>query len=223
MKYFLITFVFLLACSLASSTVFSAAASVRAVTQTAQALVESNGCNANVCLAVDGSGSVTEENFVEMQRFIINLNNIIGVDETAEYAAVQYGFINYPISPLTTDRRLFQERVLGAEFQSDTATFIGAGIAYCDFQLRQRPGEANKLVVLGDGENTVGGDPVADADRFREANPGGRVTAVGVGYEDPSVLQAIAGGDPNSVLEVTEFVDLGLIILDLVKQVCDIA
>lgn len=101
-------------------------------------------------------------------------------------------------------------------------TFIRAGLLYCFNKLRKRPDDANKIVLLGDGNANLGGDPVAIADRLREQT-GGEICAVGVDYANMQVLLDIVGGDPAMVLTVDDFFELSDILETLIAQVCNIS
>ena len=78
-------------------------------------LAKAGGCNANICFAIDGSGSMSDEEFTNQKNFVLDVASIIGVDEVAEFAAVQYSTATSRITPLTVDNAEFIEKVLHAK------------------------------------------------------------------------------------------------------------
>eukprot|EP00171_Calliarthron_tuberculosum_P002174 IDg2174t1 len=72
------------------------------------------GCNANVCFAIDGSGSITREEFENQKNFVLDVVSVIAVDAAAEVAAAQYASAVSPITPLTPNTARFNLRVNGA-------------------------------------------------------------------------------------------------------------
>jgi len=108
--------------------------------------------------------------------------------------------------------------------QTGGASFVVGGVNYCFSQLFRRRGEANKIVLLGDGRSNIGSQAYRRANLFRRL--GGSVCTVAAGFADNSQLLKIAGGDPNLVFEVDNFLDilnLQLIIEDLVFGICGIS
>eukprot|EP00737_Agarophyton_chilense_P003617 gb/GEZJ01004286.1/.p1 GENE.gb/GEZJ01004286.1/~~gb/GEZJ01004286.1/.p1 ORF type:complete len:223 (-),score=29.13 gb/GEZJ01004286.1/:157-825(-) len=186
-------------------------------------LVGSKGCNANVCFALDGSGSMTPSDFQLQKEFVQDVVSIIATDNDVEFAAVQYGLDNSPISPLGKGDANFLTRIDQAEFLNALTTFMGAGIVYCDFELSARENELAKIVVIGDGRDNFGGDPVRRARNFRQFFfPNGVLSAVGVGFEDTTRLTEIANAGGGSVFNVDNYRELSRLILTLVREVCNI-
>lgn len=185
------------------------------------AKVRMSGCKVNVCFAIDTSGSVSDEDFVKQREFIIDITAIIGADSRSRFAAGQYGKRTYRISSLTSDVSAFNGLVQSAQLQKDGATSMGSGIVWCDRQLRRQKDDANKMVVMGDGNNNLGGDPVHRANIFRE-RANGRVCTVGVGFEDQQdikVLEEVAGS-PARLFAVDDYVELSFIVEELVEDIC---
>lgn len=182
------------------------------------------GCNANVCFAIDGSRSIRKRAFRNEKNFVLDVVSVIAVDQAVELAAVQYGIASSAISPLTPNVVRFIRKVKKEKQLKSSATFLVAGLNYCISQLFRRPGEANKIVVLGDGRSNIGSSAVARAKFFRK-KLNGEVCAVGAGFTDDAELLAIAGGDPGKVFQVKSFLDvlaLQAIIEDLVEGICNI-
>ena len=180
------------------------------------------GCNANVCFAVDGSGSISRKEFTNQKNFVLDLMSVLSVDDAAEAAACQYSTAVSPIHPLTTDIASFNVAVNGAN-QVGGLSFAVGGINYCFSQLWRRRGEANKIVFMGDARSNIGSSAIQRADLFRRV--GGSVCAVGAGFTDDKELLGIAGGDKSLVFQANSFLDvltLQSFIESLVSQICGI-
>lgn len=183
---------------------------------------EAGGCNANVCFAIDGSGSISSTEFTNQKNFVLDLVSVVAVDNAAEVAACQYATAVSPISPLTVDTAKFNLAVNRAT-QLGGQSFVVGGINYCFSQLWRRRGEANKIVYMGDARSNIGSDAVDRADLFRMI--GGSVAAVGAGFTDDSELLRIAGGNSSLVYEADSFLDVLTLqgfIESLVSQICGV-
>lgn len=206
------------------SSSFAAVTSTFNKPQAVVARIGKSDCAANVCFAIDGSGSVNTTEFEAALNFVQAVTNSLAFFDNTEFAALQFGSIAYPISFLTADQDAFSD-IIEAEknnYIGDDATSVGAGIVLCDTVLTVfRPGEPNKMVVMTDGRNNYGGNPVENAKIFRDRGANGKISAIGVGKNAPKeVLTAIAG-DESRVLTVSEYVELTTIIIQLVNQVCN--
>ncbi len=180
------------------------------------------GCNANVCFAIDGSGSISTAEFNNQKNFVLDLVSVLAVDEAAEVAACQYASAVSPIQPLTVDTAKFNLAVDRAN-QVSGQSFVVGGVNYCFSQLWRRRGEANKIVLLGDGRSNIGSSAVERADLFRKL--GGSVSAVGAGFKDDRELLRIAGGNKDLVFQADSFLDvltLQSFIEGLVSQICGV-
>lgn len=176
------------------------------------------GCNMNLCFALDGSKSISENEFTDQKNFVDLIVAITGTDRRANYCAVQYHSNRTPISPLTGNKDTFLRRVQAAKLKRG-GTNIAAGIRYATHQLRSQVGDANKLVLLGDGFKTVGRSPKSAARSFlRVAGP---ICAVAVGPSDIKGLTDITG-DANRVFNIGQFLELSEIIVQVVVDVCEL-
>ena len=188
-----------------------------------KALVAVEGCNANVCFAIDGSGSINSEEFEKEKEFVLDVSSVISVDHPIEMAAVQYGTANTRITPLTASPELFNERV-DATKQVGGQSFVTGGLNYCIAQLARRPFEANKVILLGDGIENIGSRAARRAKWFRDVL-GGDISVVTAGIADEENLLDIVGGDATRIYEVggfLEVLDLQIVIEELTLDVCGI-
>lgn len=178
--------------------------------------VRDRGCDINLCFAIDGSGSVTPAQFQKQKDFVDLIINILTTDEPGNFCAVQYGTSLRSISPLTRRKNRFV-RKLDRSRQVGGLSNIAGALGYTGFQLRPRKEDANKLIVLGDGFNSIGFEPRKVARQVLEE--GISICAVAVGESDVEGLNAITG-DPGRVVRLNDFFDLGEIVVDVVNDAC---
>ncbi|KAI0559988.1 chitin-binding protein [Gracilaria domingensis] len=169
-----------------------------------QLIEAAGGCNANVCFAIDGSGSISSEEFDLEKAFVLDVVSVL-TDNPVEVAAVQFSTSTFPIQALTPDVEQFNLRVQATN-QIRGASFVAGGVNYCVGQLIRRPGESNKVVLLSDGRSNIGGSASRAADEFRAF--GGSVCAVGAGDRSAQELLEIVGGDEDLLFEVDNFLDV---------------
>lgn len=188
-----------------------------------------DGCDPNICFALDGSGSIGTRNYQIQQEFVLLLAAIIGANDKATFSAVQYGFVNEPISNVDGNAERFIQKLLASEYQAATETFVGAGLAFCISQLGRKRGEPAKIVIFGDGGATLGGltgplSPARLADVFRSRSPANRICAVAVNFPTkPPLFVDIVGGPANRSL-VTDVNGWPLILnqlRDLIRTICE--
>lgn len=178
-------------------------------------------CNVNVCFAIDGSDTISPASFEDEKNLVLMIVRALSLDGTGiGYAAVQYGASNYPVSPFTRNESAFVDAVSASMQIRDEGTFVTAGLNYCFSELRDKPDGTKKIVLLGDGKNTIGREPAERTNLFQ--NSGGVVFAVGVGDDqNMASLIAIAGGDRSKVFQMTSDVSLMDITEGLVQAICD--
>lgn len=188
-----------------------------------------DGCDPNICFALDGSGSIGFKNYEDQREFVLLLAAIIGANDKATFSAVQYGFVNEPISNLDGNAERFIEKLLSSEYQAASRTFVGAGLGFCISQLGKRRGEPAKIVLFGDGGATLGGltgplSPASLADFFRGRSPANRICAVAVNFPTkPPLFIDVVGGEKNRNL-VTDVEGWPLILnqlRDLIRTICE--
>ena len=182
--------------------------------------VRTKGCDSNVCFAIDTSGSVSRYEYGLQRDFMIDVTAIIGEGSRSNFAAVQYGRQAYTISNFVSDAGDFNQIVDKARFQNDGSTSVGSGIVWCDSRMRRRVNDVNNMVVIGDGRNNLGGDPVRRANIFRKRTANAVVSTVGVGYKDTKTLEKIAG-DASRVFTVDDYFELSEVVEILVSDICN--
>lgn len=180
-------------------------------------------CNANVCFAIDGSGSINATEFEAQQFFVQDLVSVLVNDENdVEVAAVQFGFRSSVISRLTADLEQFTLALFDAP-QRGGGTALRKGIKACAWQLRRVRREPIKMVLLGDGRSSKPRAAARRANRFRRV--GGEVFAVGTADADGEQLLKLAGGNADRVYEVDNFLDvlaIQVVIEDMVAEICGV-
>jgi len=184
-----------------------------------QRVINQGSCNPNLCFALDGSGSITTADYTAQKEFVELIAAIVGVDTDAAFAAVQYGLRNIGISSLTNDVDEFLLDVAASNLASAPRTFIAAGLGWCIQELRARPEDANKIVLLGDGRSNFGGNPVPIAKKFRKPVGDGAICAVGIGFRDRRVLKRITGSRTR-VLAIHDYFELLDILDQVVTEIC---
>lgn len=185
-----------------------------------------SGCTANICFAIDGSGSVSNEEFENATIFTQAVSNTLAFFQDTEYSAVKFGVRAIPLSFLTGAQTFneIMEYATPVTGRNRWATSVGSGIVACNALLAERKGEPNKIVVMTDGRNNFGGNPVKNANIFRRKDPNGRISAIGIGKirrRGMRTLKKIAGKD-GSVLTVEDYIELGQKVNELVCNVCEI-
>lgn len=183
-------------------------------------LRRSGGCSANVCFAIDGSGAISDEEFLNEKNFVLDVVSVIAVDQPVELAAAQYATPTRNIHRLTSDIASFILAVQGTT-QLKGRSKLAGGVNYCFSQLASQRRHPNKLVLLGDGRSDLGSDAVRRANHFRRKT--GSVSVVAAGFPDPHRLLALAGGKANNVFQVSSFIDvlqLQAQIERLVENIC---
>jgi len=178
-----------------------------------QDVVNMGGCNVNVCFALDGSASIPADEYQLVVEFVQLVTAIMSGTGLNAFAGTQYGLGNKDISRLTSDADAFLLALEGLESPRASRTFIAAGLGFCIRDLRRRLEDANKIVLFGDGRSNFGGNPVPIAERFREMYDGD-ICAIGIGFQDITVLEQITGS-PDRVLAIDDV----FVLLDIVGQI----
>lgn len=186
-----------------------------------QQLAQAKGreCKISICFAIDGSRSISESDFSLATDFTKDVISIISTAGRSNFGAVQYGMSAYPISPVSANASAVAIAIHGAKSKQDGKSSIAAGIAYCDSQLAKTQAAASRIVLIGDGRNNFGADPILAANKYTARDPNGGVIPVALGPNPHTgILQAIAAG--NSVLQITEYLSLAFSVDRAVSDAC---
>lgn len=178
--------------------------------------VVDNGCDINLCFAIDASASVNSTEFMQQQNFVDLIINILATEKPKNYCGAQYGSGVGVISTLTSNKDLFAQKVFEARQIGGFSNIAGA-IGFTGFQLIPRREDANKIIILGDGFDSIGFAPMVVADQVR--SEGIDICAVAIGDADLPALNKITG-DPGRVLTLTSFFQLAEIISAVVVEAC---
>lgn len=113
-------------------------------------------CAANVCFAMDGSASISGREYELQQSFVATAIAILGGYQGTKVAVVEYGGVIDPIVPLQTPSDLTLVDVILDTSLESVLTFVGAGLGWCVKEFRKDPQAVQKIVVLGDGQTSLG-------------------------------------------------------------------
>lgn len=122
-----------------------------------QSVARRGSCKSDVCFAIDGSNAIDPYRFDLQRRFVELVVSLLAVRSNPFFAAVQYATTTFPIEPPTTDDAEFIRSLNEVEQVNTSDRNIAAALGYCGFQLKKRPSAI--LVIIGNGESTVGFDP----------------------------------------------------------------
>lgn len=186
-----------------------------------------DGCDPNICFAIDGSRQLGRRDFELQLDFLAIIVSIVGADPRAHFAGTQYGLRNRPIRAIRGNAEDFLFDLEDVRYLRSRRSFIGGGVSYCFQQLNQRRGEPAKMVVFGDGRSSYGRlggplGPAALAADFRSRSPANVVCAVAVGFSRTDLFIDITQ-DADLVLKVTEWEKVLSILRALVRDICDAA
>lgn len=120
---------------------------------------EEGGCNRTVCIAVEGSGSVSAANYDRQTKLAAILSAIVSADNEATFGAVQYAETTFPIQEITPRWYEFVTTINESKKDGGQLINLSAALAYCGFQVRQAKPKEGVVMVIGSGRYTTGFDP----------------------------------------------------------------
>ncbi|MFK7734068.1 MAG: VWA domain-containing protein [Pseudomonadales bacterium] len=143
----------------------------------------------DMMLAVDISGSMIEQDMLVNNRYIKRIDAVKAVvgDFVQKRQGDRLGLIlyadqGYLQTPLTYDSKTVLQQLQEAQLGfAGEMTAIGDAIGLAIKRLRARPADSRVLILLTDGVNTKGSDPITAAKVATEA--GVRIHTVGVGAD----------------------------------------
>lgn len=144
----------------------------------------------DLMLAVDISGSMQEQDMLVQNQYIDRISAVKAVvGEFVEkrtgdrMGLILFGQQGYLQTPLTHDRQTVKQQLQEAQLGfAGNATAIGDAIGLAIKRLRDRPSESRILILLTDGANTAGTEPLQAATIAAEAEI--RIHTIGVGADE---------------------------------------
>lgn len=186
-----------------------------------EALVrQQTGCPINdICFAIDGSGSISDNQFELERKFVEDIATEIGsrTSEDTKYSAVLFSDTAKVIQTGTKDLAKFVDTVSNRRKREDGSTNMGPGLLACNDQLPSR--SVNRVIVLVTDGLDNGSPP---AKRVASNLKGDKVTIITVGVgsgTDRKFLREIATL-PQYFLPVATFPKLKDMVLDVVVRSC---
>lgn len=144
----------------------------------------SNAVSFNVAIVIDESGSIGQKDYMTSLDFVENMirNDINAVSKISMLAFASGMDRIYHFADSQDDQKAGALAALDAE-RSDynggmTATATAIGTILDEFEAASDPWEENILILMTDGQPTMGGDPCVHVDRLEER--GVEVFVVGV-------------------------------------------
>ncbi len=147
----------------------------------------------DLMLAVDISLSMDEKDMLVNNRYINRINAVKGVvgqfieqRSSDRLGLILFGEQGYLQTPLTYDNKTVKQQLEEAQLGfAGNATAIGDAIGLSIKRLRDRPAESRVLILLTDGANTSGTEPIPAAEIAKEADI--RIHTIGVGADSKLV------------------------------------
>lgn len=167
-------------------------------------------------------------NFAVQKQFALLITALVGAHTNASFSAVQYGTVNIPISKVDSNVRRFIDRLELAQYADARRTFVAAGLGYCITQLGRKRGEANKIVLFGDGSSSLGDEEgvlgtAGLAKYWRNMGKGNTLCTVRVGGKKDGLFRNVVGGDRRLILEVEDWAKVINVLRTVLREVCDVA
>ncbi len=173
--------------------------------------------DADIVLVMDRSDSMRGE---PLQASIAAARTFVGqLDPDRHRAALVSFATDVTIDAEPTHDLSLLHRAIGW-LEAEGRTNIAGGLRGAEevLRLRARPDAARYVLLLTDGVDTIGSDPIPVAEQIRAS--GTTVFAIGLGGVDPTVLQAIAGSPDRSYVAPSpaDLADIYAVILEAVTR-----
>ncbi|KAI0565204.1 von Willebrand factor A-like protein [Gracilaria domingensis] len=154
----------------------------------ANRMVQPGEC-ANVCFALDGSGSMSTDGFRGAKRLLCGSNVTL-------------------ISPPTDDSLSFKNAVSNAVSDMSASSSLDEAILQCVAQLQTDEKRRAVIVLLGDGQGNFESDPIGLVREFKNSfGEGSAVHTVGIDDFDAEKLEKIATAGCGKTFDVDSFLD----------------
>jgi len=143
----------------------------------------------DLMLAVDISGSMKEQDMLVNGQYIERITAVKAVvGEFVEQRSsdriglILFGQQGYLQTPLTYDSQTVKQQLQEAQLGfAGNATAIGDAIGLSIKRLRDRPADSRVLILMTDGSNTYGSEPLQAADVAKQAEI--KIHTIGIGAE----------------------------------------
>ncbi len=147
----------------------------------------------DLLLAVDISQSMREEDMLIQGSYVPRVDAVKAVvsdfvqrRQGDRVGLILFGEQSYLQTPLTFDRNTVEKQLMEAQPGfAGNATAIGDAIGLAVKRLRDRPAESRVVILMTDGANTAGKDPMDGAAVAQEA--GIRIHTIGIGADSKTV------------------------------------
>eukprot|EP00178_Gracilaria_changii_P004626 TRINITY_DN1750_c0_g1_i1.p1 TRINITY_DN1750_c0_g1~~TRINITY_DN1750_c0_g1_i1.p1 ORF type:complete len:218 (-),score=42.29 TRINITY_DN1750_c0_g1_i1:246-899(-) len=184
--------------------------------------------NVNICFAIDGSASISDDEFTLQKEFVKLLIGTYAIDQGTQFAVLQYGLRPQYVSRLAPYSDSLLYSVHGLRSLMAGTTYIAPSITNCMRQFARVPGEPNKMILLGDGRSNFDSlapplDPKSIAQQFL-SEPNNEMSAVAVNFNDEREIQMLTDivGDRNKVYTAENWITVFELIDSLVEEVCEV-
>jgi len=171
------------------------------------------GEHADVVLVLDTSGSIYgyEDDLIDSANAFVTAL----LSDDAEVALVEFNDDAYLLSTFTTNEAALHALIDALDAGGMTNLEAAIIMAQNELATTDRTPDStypDYMVIITDGEPTVGGSPLDDATAAKAA--GTRIFALGIGLPDATFLQQIAS--PGDYYDVLDWDDLQAVLLSLV-------
>lgn len=180
--------------------------------------VRDTGCDLNLGFILQGDDFIDDQDWEDQKNFVDLMVAILTTDSPGNYVAAQYGRTSRVIQRFTGNKRRFLRKVRRAKRVGGLETNIVAGLGYAGFPMIARTEDANALIVLGDGLESIGFRPIRVAKQL--VKRGVDVLAVAVGGYSLTALTEMVGGNSDKVFEIDGFFELAEVVYGLVFDIC---
>lgn len=174
------------------------------------------GCPLNLAISIDKSTSITPEQFEMQKNFAQLIINIVTTDPPGNYSVANCGGFICSVSSRTIPRRGVVRKRFRTK-QVNGVSNIAVALAFVGFQMRGQMNNPKKIIITGNGFESIEFRHEFVAKRIRE--DGTSISTVAVGPSDIDSLIKITG-DPKSAFKLDGFSELAEIIFDVVNNAC---
>lgn len=183
--------------------------------------VYAEDCNpANICFAMDESGSISSADFT-IEKDVVNqmAQDFAARASSASFSAVGFDNVASVVSNPTTDLALFQSAISNNP-QSGGGTASGSALTLCS-SLLANSADPRIIVLLTDGRDNTGIMGVSVSDDIKM--DGTMIITIGIGNDVlPGDLQEIASR-PEFFIYETDFQALMNDVSNLVDEICEVS